>query len=66
MIDTSTLTREQKELMAAAIIEKSRRRSKTDCVFFIKTYLKTFDPRPDALSSPPRLHPIPIPRGGGH
>lgn len=47
----NSLTREQKELLVQAIREKNRRRAAQPnakgCLFFIDTYLKTFDPRPD-------------------
>lgn len=46
--DPSTMTREQKELVAAAIMEKNRRIARKDPVFFINHYLMTFDPRPTA------------------
>jgi hypothetical protein len=51
-LDPSTMTREQKELVAAAIMEKNRRFVRTGtpaaAIFFVRNYLYTFDPRPDA------------------
>jgi hypothetical protein len=47
MPNLANMTREQKELVAAAIMEKNRRRGRVDPVFFINTFLKTFDPRPE-------------------
>lgn len=48
-LDPTTMTRAQKEYVAAAIMERNRRMGRKDAVFFINNYLKTFDPRPDAF-----------------
>lgn len=37
-----------KQEATAILLELDRRRAKTDVIFFIETYLKTFDPRPEA------------------
>lgn len=55
-LDLKNMSREQKELIAAAVMEKNRRRCRRgmddgtpDYLFFVGNYLKTFDPRPEAF-----------------
>lgn len=53
MIDLSQLSeRQRKEVVAAAILEKRRRKALAHepeaCVYFINNFLMTFDPRPEA------------------
>jgi hypothetical protein len=48
MLDLSKLSRQEKAEVSAILRELDRRKARTDPVFFIETYLKTFDPRPEA------------------
>lgn len=41
------VTNQQKTLVVEAILEKKRRRGRTDRVYFVREFLKTFDPRPE-------------------
>jgi hypothetical protein len=49
----TTLSKPTKELVASAILEKNRRKAlkpnAESCIYFIRSFCQTFDPRPDVI-----------------